>query len=206
MDSWTPTSTANAPASRDSHTAVWTSNEMIIWGGQLAGTTYANTGGRYCAQSGPPPTPTPTPTASPTPTATATPTGTPTSSPTATPTVTGTPSTTPRVTPTPRSRPAPKSRPTPPPHLTPVPTPPSPRPTAWPRPTPPPHITPVPPRPRRVLLPRRDPSHYPNNCNRARHDLAQLSAEDSGYYSASTQKECSFVCICGLVEADENER
>jgi len=52
MDSWTATSTANAPASRDSHTAVRTSNEMIIWGGQLAGTTYANTGGRDCAQSG----------------------------------------------------------------------------------------------------------------------------------------------------------
>ena len=44
-DSWTATSTTNAPTARDNHTAVWTGSEMIVWGG--AGD---NTGGRYCAQ------------------------------------------------------------------------------------------------------------------------------------------------------------
>ena len=32
-DSWTATSTANAPTGRYAHTAVWTGSEMIIWGG-----------------------------------------------------------------------------------------------------------------------------------------------------------------------------
>ena len=32
-DSWTATSTTNAPAARNSHTAVWTGSEMIVWGG-----------------------------------------------------------------------------------------------------------------------------------------------------------------------------
>ena len=32
-DSWTATSTTNAPAGRNSHTAVWTGSEMIVWGG-----------------------------------------------------------------------------------------------------------------------------------------------------------------------------
>jgi len=32
-DSWTATITENAPAARDSHTAVWTGSEMIVWGG-----------------------------------------------------------------------------------------------------------------------------------------------------------------------------
>ena len=32
-DSWTATSTTNAPAGRDYHTAVWTGSEMIVWGG-----------------------------------------------------------------------------------------------------------------------------------------------------------------------------
>jgi hypothetical protein len=41
-DSWTDTSTTNAPAARFNHTAVWTGNEMIVWGGD-----YLNTGGRY---------------------------------------------------------------------------------------------------------------------------------------------------------------
>ena len=44
-DSWTATSITNAPSPRDSHTAVWTDTEMIIWGG--AGTGNFNTGGRY---------------------------------------------------------------------------------------------------------------------------------------------------------------
>ena len=33
-DTWTPTSTANAPTARSFHTAIWTGSEMIIWGGQ----------------------------------------------------------------------------------------------------------------------------------------------------------------------------
>jgi N-acetylneuraminic acid mutarotase len=85
-DSWTATSTTGAPLARQNHTAVWSGSEMIIWGG-----SGSNTGGRYCAQSGPTATPTPTASA----TATATPTATPT--------------------PTPRPAPTPRPRPTPPP-------------------------------------------------------------------------------------------
>jgi len=107
-DSWRATSIANAPHARLSHTAVWTGKEMIVWGGiYVVGNNvyFTNTGGRYCAQGGP--SPTPTPTASPTPTATPTATVTPTLTPTPTPTAT------PRVTPTPRLQPTPRSRPTP---------------------------------------------------------------------------------------------
>ena len=32
-DSWTATSTTNAPTGRNFHTAVWTGSEMIVWGG-----------------------------------------------------------------------------------------------------------------------------------------------------------------------------
>jgi len=85
-DSWTATSTTNAPAARELHTAVWTGSEMIVWGGLDVNYHDLNTGGRYCAQSGP--TPTPTPTATPTPTP-----------------CTG------RCTPTPRPRPTPAPRP-----------------------------------------------------------------------------------------------
>ena len=52
-DGWTPTSTgANCPSGRDSHTAVWTGTEMIIWGGcdglgGSAGGSWFNTGGKY---------------------------------------------------------------------------------------------------------------------------------------------------------------
>jgi FG-GAP-like repeat len=46
-DSWTATSDSNAPAGRVSHTAVWTGNVMIIWGGSDAFATHFNTGGRY---------------------------------------------------------------------------------------------------------------------------------------------------------------
>jgi len=60
-DTWTVTSTINAPDARFSHTAVWTDREMIVWGG-TGDASHFNTGGRYCAQSGPTPTPTPTPT------------------------------------------------------------------------------------------------------------------------------------------------
>jgi N-acetylneuraminic acid mutarotase len=62
---WTVTDRINAPAARTVHTAVWTGNEMIIWGGQLFVNTSTSTGGIYCAQSGP--TPTPSPTLTPTP-------------------------------------------------------------------------------------------------------------------------------------------
>ena len=33
-NTWTATSTTNAPSGRHSHTAVWTGSEMIVWGGQ----------------------------------------------------------------------------------------------------------------------------------------------------------------------------
>jgi N-acetylneuraminic acid mutarotase len=58
-NSWTPTSIPNAPDGRALHTAVWTDREMIVWAGTLYTNTITNTGGRYCAQSGPTPTPTP---------------------------------------------------------------------------------------------------------------------------------------------------
>src|SRR5947207_1867653 len=45
-DSWTATSTTNAPAARGSHTAVWTGSEMIVWGGGDSSNLF-NTGGRY---------------------------------------------------------------------------------------------------------------------------------------------------------------
>jgi hypothetical protein len=45
-DTWTATSTTNAPSARGSHTAVWTGSEMIIWGG-YDGSSFLNTGGRY---------------------------------------------------------------------------------------------------------------------------------------------------------------
>ena len=45
-DSWTATSTTNAPAGRLGHTAVWTGSEMIVWGG-WGDIGYLNTGGRY---------------------------------------------------------------------------------------------------------------------------------------------------------------
>ena len=94
-DTWTATG-GSPPDARDSHTAVWTGNEMIVWGG-ANDTEFFNTGERYCAQSGPTPTPTPTPIVTPT--------------PTATPTAGPTPSSTPRSTPTPRPRPTPHPRP-----------------------------------------------------------------------------------------------
>src|SRR5437762_8890389 len=46
MDAWGARSTVNAPTARDSHTAVWTGSEMIVWGGRSTG-GYLNTGGRY---------------------------------------------------------------------------------------------------------------------------------------------------------------
>jgi hypothetical protein len=54
MNSWTATSTTNAPDGRYSPTAVWTGSQMIVWGGTDDATDF-NTGGRYCAQGGPTP-------------------------------------------------------------------------------------------------------------------------------------------------------
>src|SRR5438067_1135182 len=45
-DTWTATSTTDAPSARFFHTAVWTGSEMIVWGG-VTDNSYANTGGRY---------------------------------------------------------------------------------------------------------------------------------------------------------------
>ena len=45
-DTWTATTTANAPVARTRHTAVWTGTEMIVWGG-LDVSSVSNTGGRY---------------------------------------------------------------------------------------------------------------------------------------------------------------
>jgi N-acetylneuraminic acid mutarotase len=59
-DSWTATSATDVPAARENHTAVWTGHEMIIWGG-LGGAGVLNTGGKYCAEVSPTPTPTATP-------------------------------------------------------------------------------------------------------------------------------------------------
>lgn len=42
---WTGTDTAGAPAGRHYHTAIWSGNRMIIWGGTAGGIT--NSGGRY---------------------------------------------------------------------------------------------------------------------------------------------------------------
>jgi N-acetylneuraminic acid mutarotase len=109
-DSWTTTSTTNAPTARYGYTAVWTGSEMIIWGGYSDPTSYVNTGGRYCA-SGVTATPTPNPTATATPIATLTPTATSTPTATLTPTPTSSPTPTARPTPTPRSRPTPAPRP-----------------------------------------------------------------------------------------------
>ena len=45
-DSWAATSTVNAPVARDRHNALWTGNEMIIWGGSDRH-NHLHTGGRY---------------------------------------------------------------------------------------------------------------------------------------------------------------
>src|SRR6266513_102993 len=46
-DTWTATSTTNAPTARSGDTAVWTGSEMIVWGGAPPDGGYLNTGGRY---------------------------------------------------------------------------------------------------------------------------------------------------------------
>jgi hypothetical protein len=49
-NSWTPTSTTNAPLGRIGHTVVWTGSEMIVWGG-VFNTTNLDTGARYDAST-----------------------------------------------------------------------------------------------------------------------------------------------------------
>src|SRR5437588_2966870 len=46
-DTWTATSTTNAPAARGRHNTVWTGSEMIVWGGAGSGGGYLNSGARY---------------------------------------------------------------------------------------------------------------------------------------------------------------
>src|SRR5204863_350227 len=46
-DTWTATSTTNAPAGRENQRAVWTGIQMIVWGGQDYLGNALNTGGRY---------------------------------------------------------------------------------------------------------------------------------------------------------------
>jgi N-acetylneuraminic acid mutarotase len=58
-DTWSATSTTNAPGARTGHRAVWSGSEMIVWGGDDESGNPFNSGGSYCAQSGPTPTPTP---------------------------------------------------------------------------------------------------------------------------------------------------
>src|SRR5439155_465615 len=45
-DTWTATTTVNAPDVRADQTAVWTGSEMIVWGGRNC-CTWFNSGGRY---------------------------------------------------------------------------------------------------------------------------------------------------------------
>lgn len=46
-DTWTATTTVNAPNVREFYTAVWTGSEMIVWGGLNFTSGRLNTGGRY---------------------------------------------------------------------------------------------------------------------------------------------------------------
>jgi hypothetical protein len=46
-DTWTATSTTNAPDARQEQTAVWTGSEMIVWGGLNESGNTVNTGGKY---------------------------------------------------------------------------------------------------------------------------------------------------------------
>ncbi len=47
-DTWVATGTAGAPSVRESHTAVWTGTQMIVWGGENDRTSvFMNDGGRY---------------------------------------------------------------------------------------------------------------------------------------------------------------
>src|SRR4029079_4578840 len=45
-DTWSPTTTANAPEARSGTTVVWTGSLMAVWGGE-SDRFHLNTGGRY---------------------------------------------------------------------------------------------------------------------------------------------------------------
>ena len=46
-DSWTATSTVNAPYPRDHGTTIWTGSTMIVWGGSGGTLGLFNTGSRW---------------------------------------------------------------------------------------------------------------------------------------------------------------
>ena len=46
-DTWTATTTTNAPSARAAHRSEWTGTEMIVWGGTPDYASTLNTGGRY---------------------------------------------------------------------------------------------------------------------------------------------------------------
>ena len=46
-NSWIATSTTDAPDARAGHIAVWSENEMIVWGGSGNARTFPASGGRY---------------------------------------------------------------------------------------------------------------------------------------------------------------
>lgn len=50
-NAWMATSTVHAPEARQWHTAVWTGDEMIVWGGTTDDNGLTNTGGRYYAET-----------------------------------------------------------------------------------------------------------------------------------------------------------
>jgi len=52
VEGWVYTNQTGAPSSRNSHTAVWTGAEMIVWGGYYLSTQYLNTGARYNPTTG----------------------------------------------------------------------------------------------------------------------------------------------------------
>jgi N-acetylneuraminic acid mutarotase len=49
---WTPLPAINRPEARGRHTAVWTGNQMIVWGGSNTSGAKLNTGGRYDVVAG----------------------------------------------------------------------------------------------------------------------------------------------------------
>ena len=51
-NTWISTSTTSAPKERNHHSAIWTGNQMIIWGGEnFAEDGFFNSGGKYDAAS-----------------------------------------------------------------------------------------------------------------------------------------------------------
>jgi N-acetylneuraminic acid mutarotase len=46
-DSWTRTTTTNAPSNRIGHVGVWTGSKLVVWGGYEGTFNYTNTGGVY---------------------------------------------------------------------------------------------------------------------------------------------------------------